>query len=80
MIHRKTLQTILLTTLLSAIVQTGCKQTPATSPSATASPTPASIQSGAIETEIVTQQSIAGVIPATGKIFLSEARGHKPED
>src|SRR5689334_22267283 len=72
MIHRKTLQTILLTTLLSAIVQTGCKQTPATSPSATASPTPASTQSGAIVTEIVSPQTMAGVIPATGKILVPE--------
>src|SRR6185436_1771602 len=31
-------------------------------------------QSGAIETEIVTQQSIAGVIPATGKILVPENR------
>src|SRR5262245_17726096 len=72
MIQRKTLQTILLTTLLSAIVQVGCKQTPpATSSSAnkaTATPTPTS----AIETEIVTQQSIAGVISATGKILVPE--------
>jgi cobalt-zinc-cadmium efflux system membrane fusion protein len=73
--YRKPLQTILLLTLLSAIVQVGCKQTPpATSASANSSPTPASTQSGAIETEIVTQQSIAGVIPATGKILVPENR------
>ena len=74
MIHRKTIQTILLTTLLSAIVQVGCKQAPPanSSPSANTLPTPASVQSGAIETEIVTQQSIAGVIPATGKILVPE--------
>ena len=76
MIYRKTLRTILLTSLLSAIVQPGCKQTPPanSSPSANTSPTPASAQSGAIETEIVTQQSIAGVIPATGKILIPENR------
>jgi len=75
MIHRKTTQTILLITLLSAIVQVmGCRQTPsATSSSANSSPSPPT-QSGAIEIEIVTQQSIAGVIPATGKILVPENR------
>ena len=73
MIHRKTLQTILLTTLLSAIVQVGCKQKPpVTSSSANSSPAPAPAQSSAIETEIVTPQSIAGVVPATGKILVPE--------
>src|SRR5215510_3957284 len=73
MIQRKTLKTILLTTLLSAIVQVGCKQTPpATSSAANSSPTPASAQSSAIETEIVAPQSIAGVVPATGKILIPE--------
>jgi len=75
MIHRKTLQTILLLMLLSATVQIACKRTPpATSSSANSSPTPASAQSSAIETEIVTPQSIAGVIPATGKILVPENR------
>src|ERR1051325_8383942 len=76
MIPRKTQQTILLITLLSAIVQVmGCRQTPsATSSSANSLPSPAPTQSGAIETEIVTQQSIAGVIPATGKILVPENR------
>jgi len=75
MIYRTTLQTILLLTLLSATVQIGCKKTPpATSASANSSPTPASIQSSAIETQIVAPQSIAGVIPATGKILVPEDR------
>ena len=75
MIQRKTVQTILLTTLLSAIVQSGCKQTPPASPSsANSSPTPAPAQTGAIETEIVTPQSMAGVVPATGKILVPEDR------
>ena len=75
MSHRKTLQTILLTTLHSATVQIGCKQTsPATSASANSSPTPALAQSTAIETQIVAPQSIAGVIPATGKILVPEDR------
>jgi membrane fusion protein, heavy metal efflux system len=73
MIHPKTLPTILLLTLLSATVQLGCRQTPpaSSSTSANASPTPASAPS-AIELEIVTPQSIAGVIPATGKILVPE--------
>ena len=72
MIHRKMLPTILLLTLLSATVQIGCKQTPPATSSANSSPTPAPVQSGAIETEIVAQQSIAGVVPATGKILIPE--------
>ena len=72
MIHPKTPQTILLLTLLSATVQIGCKQTPpSTSSSANSSPTPMA-QNSAIETEIVAPQSIAGVIPATGKILVPE--------
>jgi len=60
--------------LLGAIFQIGCKQTsPANaSASANSSPSPASTQSGAIETEIVAPQSIVGVIPATGKILVPE--------
>jgi len=74
MIHRKTLQTTFLITLLSAVVLVaGCNKTPpATTASANSSPSPAAAQSGAIVTEIVTQQSIAGVIPATGKILVPE--------
>jgi len=75
MTHRRTLQTIFLVTLLSAIVQVmGCRQTPPATSTANSSPSPAPTQSGAIETEIVTQQSIAGVIPATGKILVPENR------
>ena len=75
MTHSKTLQTILLLTLLCAAVAMGCSKTPpATSSSPNSSPTPASAQSAAIETEIVAPQSIAGVIPATGKILVPEDR------
>src|ERR1043165_4236131 len=75
MIHRNTLQTILLLTLLGAMVQMGCNRTPpATSAAAKSSPMPTSIQNSAIETEIVSSQSIAGVIPATGKILVPENR------
>jgi cobalt-zinc-cadmium efflux system membrane fusion protein len=74
MIPRKTLQTTLLLTLLGAMVQMGCKQTPPAniSASANSSPAPASAQNSAIEIEIVAPQSIAGVIPATGKILIPE--------
>ena len=72
MIHRNTPQTILLLTLLSATVQIGCKQTPpVTSSPANSSPTPTA-QNSAIQIEIVAPQSIAGVIPATGKILVPE--------
>ncbi len=72
MIHRKTPPTILLLTLLSATVQIGCNRTPPATPTAAnSSPTPAP-QNSAIETEIVSPQSIAGVIPATGKILVPE--------
>jgi cobalt-zinc-cadmium efflux system membrane fusion protein len=76
MIHRKILQTLFIPTLLSAMVQVGCKQTaPANSSSSlNSSPTPASAQNTAIEIEIVAPQSIAGVIPATGKILVPEDR------
>ena len=70
---RKSLQTILLLTLLSAMMQAGCKRAqPANSSSAGSSPTPA--QASAIELEIVAPQSIAGVISATGKILVPENR------
>ena len=70
--HRKSLQTILLLTLLSAMMQAGCKQAQPANSSANSSPTPASGQNSAIELEIVTPQSIAGVISATGKILVPE--------
>jgi len=73
MVHPKTLQKLFLLTLLSAIVQVGCKQTPP--PAASSSnnaPSPTATQNSTIETEIVSPQSIAGVIPATGKILVPE--------
>ncbi len=70
MIHRKT---ILLLTLLSATVQFGCNKTPPAT-SAASSPTPTPAQNSAIELEIVSPQTIAGVIPATGKILVPEDR------
>ena len=73
MTHRKLLPKVLLPTLLCATMQIGCNRTPpATSAAANSSPTPASVQSGAIVTEIVSPQTMAGVIPATGKILVPE--------
>ena len=76
MIHRKILQTLFIPTLLSAMVQVGCRQTASTNSSSlpNSSPTPTSAQNTAIELEIVAPQSIAGVIPATGKILVPEDR------
>src|SRR5205823_1432568 len=54
-----------------------CRQAnvPSNSPAAQNSmPTPVSTQSSGIETETVAPQSIAGVIPATGKILVPEDR------
>src|SRR5690242_14570071 len=73
MIHQKALKKIFFPTLLSAIVQVGCSRTPPAS-SPTSSPTPASTQTSAIETEIVSPQTMAGVIAATGKILVPEDR------
>src|SRR5689334_5499169 len=76
MIHRKTLQKLFFTTLLIAIVQVGCKQTPPATSSASpnSSPTPTSTQNSTIETEIVAPQSIAGLVAAPGKILVPEDR------
>ena len=58
--------------LLNAIMQVGCKRTPpANSAAASGSPT-TTLQTAAIETEIVSPQTIAGIIPATGKILVPE--------
>ena len=55
-----------------------CRQAanaPSNSPAAqNSTATPVSMQSGGIETETVAPQSIAGVIPATGKILVPEDR------
>jgi cobalt-zinc-cadmium efflux system membrane fusion protein len=75
MIHQKALKKLFFPTLLSAIVQVGCSRTPpANSSSANSSPTPASTQNSAIQTETIAPQSMAGVIAATGKILVPEDR------
>src|SRR5690349_21816119 len=76
MIHQKALKKLFFPTLLSAIVQVGCSKTPPanSSSSPNSSPTHAATQNSAIETEIVMQQAISGVILATGKILVPEDR------
>jgi len=75
MIHRKALHILFVPTLLSVMVQVGCKQTPpANSSASNGSPTPAPTQTSAIEVEIVATGTIAGAITATGKILVPEDR------
>jgi membrane fusion protein, heavy metal efflux system len=78
MIYVRKLKVLLIPTLLSVVVLGGCKRA-ANVPASTSAPqtsTPAaqSAQSNAIETLTVAPQSIAGVIPATGKILVPEDR------
>src|ERR1043166_7579750 len=73
MIHPKAVQILFFSSLLSAMALVGCRQTPpASSSSASNSPTPAPTQNSAIETEIVAPQAIAGIVAATGKILVPE--------
>jgi len=74
MIHRKSLQILFFSTLLSAMVQVGCTHSAPANSSASNSPAPASTPNAAIETEIVAPQAIAGVVTATGKILVPEDR------
>ena len=62
MTHPRTFQAV----LISSLVVMMC--------GACSTPTPVSTQSSGIETETVAPQSIAGVIPATGKILVPEDR------
>jgi membrane fusion protein, heavy metal efflux system len=78
MIYRGKLQVLFLPSLLMIVLLGGCKRAanaPAnTSAPQTGTPISQSAQSKAIEIETVAQQSIAGVIPATGKILVPEDR------
>ncbi len=77
MLYRKIVHALLIPAILIAAVCGGCKRAavPATSSSSPGSAaTPESAQSQAIETEIVALSPIAGVIPATGKILVTEDR------
>ncbi len=78
MFNRKRVHALLLSPLLMVMVSQGCKRA-TNAPANSASPSPGaatsdSAQSHAIETEIVTPQSIAGTIVATGKILVPEDR------
>jgi cobalt-zinc-cadmium efflux system membrane fusion protein len=76
MFYRRIIQALLIPPLLVAVVCGGCKKAaapanPASPPASTATSESAS---HAIETETVAPQSIAGMIPATGKVLVSENR------
>src|SRR6266851_587802 len=76
MFYRK-ISHILLIPILIAALCGGCKRAPAPTTSSTPpgnTATPESAQSHAIETETVGLSPIAGVIPATGKILVTENR------
>jgi membrane fusion protein, heavy metal efflux system len=77
MVHSRRFHLMISAALLLAMVYGGCKQTanpPGNSSAAqTSSPTSQS-QNSAIEVEMVALRSIAGVIPATGKILVPEDR------
>ena len=75
--HRRRFQTMIAVTFFLVMVYGGCKQTataPANSSALQNSSSPPQSQSNAIEIQIVSPQSIAGVIPATGKILVPEDR------
>lgn len=77
MFNRRLIHGLLIPPLLIMVVCAGCKR--ASAPSNPSSPqtsttTSESAQSHAIETETVALQPIAGVIPATGKVLVSENR------
>src|SRR6266498_876013 len=70
------LQALLTATLLVAMIVSGCTRKVGVSANSTVAqngtPNPNSMQTSAIETVIVATQSIAGIIPATGKILVPE--------
>ena len=79
MSYGKMIHTSLIAPLLIAVVCGGCSRKTAVAPANTSNPqtstaTSESAQNHAIETETVELQSIAGVIPATGKVLVSENR------
>jgi len=76
MLYRRIIHALLIPPFLVAVVCGGCKKAaapanPSSSPASTATSESAS---HAIETETVAPQSIAGMIPATGKVLVSENR------
>jgi cobalt-zinc-cadmium efflux system membrane fusion protein len=77
MLNRRLIQALLIPPLLIMVLCAGCKRAavPSNPPSPqTNAATSESAQSHAIETETVALQTIAGVIPATGKVLVTEDR------
>ncbi len=76
MLNRRPIQALLIPPLLMMVLCAGCKRAAApsnpSSPQATTATSEAA--SHAIETETVALQTIAGVIPATGKVLVTEDR------
>ena len=76
MLYRKIIHALLIPLLLVAVVCGGCRKAAApsnpSSPPATTATSEAA--SHAIETETVALSPIAGIIPATGKVLVSENR------
>ena len=76
MFNRRIIHALLIPPLLITVADAGCKRASApsnpTSPQATSATSEAA--SHAIETETVAAQPIAGIIPATGKVLVSENR------
>ena len=75
--HRRRFRTMIAATFFLVMVAGGCRQNaiaPANSSALQNSSSPPQYQSNALEIQIVAPQSIAGVIPATGKILVPEDR------
>src|SRR4051794_33158285 len=78
MVYRKIIQALSILPLSAALIFQSCNRT-TNAPTTAASPSPntaatTSDAAHAIEMEIVTPQSIAGTIVATGKILVPEDR------
>jgi cobalt-zinc-cadmium efflux system membrane fusion protein len=76
MLYRRMIHALLIPPLLIAVVCGGCKRAaaPSNTSSAPASTATSEAASHAIETETVALMPIAGIIPATGKVLVSENR------
>ena len=76
MLYRRMIYALSILPLLIAVLCGGCKRAAAPSNPASPSATTATSEaaSHAIETETVALQPLAGVIPATGKVLVSENR------
>jgi cobalt-zinc-cadmium efflux system membrane fusion protein len=77
MVCQRNSQALLIPMLLALMVSVGCRRAPnpQTNSAASQNGSPAqSAQSTGIETELIATQTIAGIIPATGKILVPEDR------